>query len=316
MKVKKYINNKVYDNLDVYKISIINKYIQIDNVVIDNIVSVTVVSKLMDWNISCNKLCIEGNITYKILYTSKDDNRIFLIKDEHLFYNELELPDYIDGESIMSIKSRNGFEVGCNIQDVAILKDSVGYILIAATLINWINVIAIPRIVLYIQLDAENSYLYIADKKLKIIEQLTYDNDKKYESMLFSQNGYEVILISNIHKTKRLISKINICTGFKNEIFIGDSISNVQKFSDNSLIFEEKKNNSSDIKILNINNLKVTNFLIALKAEIVEIWCENNIVCIVVNENREKKLWLFNKEKERILTIIGEYRLPRIIKST
>lgn len=315
MKVRKYINSKYFNNIDYHEIKVINKEIDSNDRIIEKIVSITAISNLINWNFNKkNKIIIENEIEYKVLYLTQNDSRIYLAKGMSYFYDEIVIPKLVNGMSLELLIKKGLIEVGSNIQDVVSMKDRRNEIYLSSILMNWIYIKKIPRILLAIEIEKGSHYLYSADNYASQLKQLTFESNEKFYNISFSFEGDEIFYIYNKNDKNIGIFKLNIVTKKIVKIIENTNIIKFKVLSKDKLIYEEKSDLSNNLCIVDINTLQSTYFMKDIKYDIGELGCSNNSIYFSIKDNMQNKVLILNNNGERIGTILGEYRNIIFIK--
>lgn len=309
MKVRKYINSKYFNNIDYHEIKVINKEIGSNDRIIEKIVSITAISNLINWSFNKkNKVIIENEIEYKVLYLTQNDSRIYLAKGVSYFYDEIAVPKFVSGMSLELLIKKGLVEVGSNVQDVVSMKDKRNEIYLSSILMNWIYIKKIPRILLAIEIEKGNHYLYSADNYTSHLKQLTFESNEKFYNISFSFEGDEIFYIYNKNDKNVGIFKLNILTKQIFKIIDNVNIIKFKVFSKEKLIYEEKSGLNNNLCIVDIKTLKSTYFMKDIKYDIGELGCSNNSIYFSIKDNIQSKVLILNNKGERIGTILGEYR--------
>lgn len=307
MREKKYMNNRSYNNIDKYNIKIINKQIKSPEKQINKIISISSSSEVLRWDLTNNKVSIYGQVTYKILYLSKDSNNIYLVRDKSYVYSEIDIGWVFEGEKIEFIKERKGISVGCNIQDCGILKITDDYINIAATLLSWTEIIKTPSVILNIEVENKKSYLYCSNQYLKNIRQLTYSDNLRYKSIAFSNKGNEIFFIEISDDGSRYLKGLQIKENISTDIINGIEIINFIPFGVNSLIVLECIAGVSSLRAINVRTRKSKYIIRNIDMNIIEMISNGDKIVIIGERHYEYKLLLLDSNGKGIFSLDGEY---------
>lgn len=317
MKIRKYINNKYFNNIDYHEIKVINKELCSSNRVIERIVSITVISNLINWKFNKkNKIIIENEVEYKVLYLTKNDSRIYLAKETSYFYNEILIHNFINGMNIEVLIRKGLIDIGSNIQDAVIIRGKETKIYLSAILMNWIYIRKIPRILFDIEIGEESHYLYLSDKYINEIKQLTFEANEKFYNIIFSFEGDEIFYIFYKNNKNLGIFKQNIVT--KQICKLTDNMNIVRfiVFNKDKLVYEEESDLGNNLCMLNINTLKSIYLMKDIEGSICELGCNRNSIYFSMKNSMENKVLILNSNREVISTLVGEYRNIIFIEKT
>lgn len=312
MREKKYMNNRSYNNIDKYNIKIINKQIKSPEKQINKIISINSSSEVLRWDLINNKISIYGQVTYKILYLSKESNNIYLVRDKSYVYSEIDIGWVFEGEKIEFIKERKGISVGCNIQDCGILKITDDYINIAATLLSWTDIVKIPSVILNIEVESKKSYLYCSNQYFKNIKQLTYSDNVRYKSIAFSNKGDEIFFIEIFDDGSRYLKGLQIRENISTDIISGKEIIDFIPFGLNSLIVLDFIDGMSSLRVVSVRTRKSKYIIKDMDMNIIEMTSNKDKIVIIGEKHQEYKLLLFDSNGTGIFSLSGEYSKAKI----
>ncbi|MGL5416316.1 MAG: hypothetical protein ACRDAU_11700 [Clostridium sp.] len=317
MRIRKYINNKYFNNIDYHELVAVNKKLSSNGRVIERIISITVISNLINWKFNKkNKIIIETEVEYKILYLTKNDSRIYLVKGISYFYNEIAIPNFINGMNIEVLIRKGLVDIGSNIQDTVIIKDRGDEIYLSAILMNWVYIKKIPRILLNIEMESDNQYLYSTDEHINEVKQLTFEGSKKFSNIVFSSEGDEIFYIYKKDDRCIGIFKLNIVTKQINKIMENTKIVQFKVFNKDKLVYEEKSNVGTSLCMINIHTLKSIYLIKEINGDIDEIGCNRNSIYFSMNDGIQSKTIFLNGNGEITNTLLGEYKNIIFIEKT
>lgn len=309
IEVKKYINEKKnFNKVNFNNVKVLTESIEEDkNKIIEKIISVAVNSIVSNWDVCDLTLKIEITIYIKLLYVTYNDSKIYVSNRKIYSYDEIYVGNKVQGVDINILKSKNMIKVGSSIQDCIVLNLYKNIIQITIVFINWIEINEFFSLVLFKFSRDYGGYIYQCDEELKKIRQVAFLEEESIRNVCFSKKGDEIFFLRFREDQVYGIGRFNT---LENKFEVLNSNMNIYNYvvmSNEEIVYLERCDKGTNVKLINIVTLQEKNILENFKIDIEHICCNKNLICISVKEDLESKIIIFNKEGTKIKTIVAEY---------